>query len=185
MDLLFLIFFRCFSKMVDFGTPFEIRWGQQWHQNQPSGATDHKKSRRVSSKTTLLGRPCSPKPSRSAQYIIFLDFGIISDPGPATDRNEQSKNHVFFKPLLGHPFSHFFFDFFQKWSIWGPPSKSDGVKNGTKISQVTRKIEKSNLRAHFLAFQVLVRLRDQFLIDLWLTCAHFLQFLEPTPVDFG
>ena len=52
--------------MVDFGTPFEIRWGQTWHQNQPSGAANLKKSRRVSSKTTLLGRPCSPKPARSA-----------------------------------------------------------------------------------------------------------------------
>ena len=66
--------------MVDFGTPFEIRWGQKWHQNQPSGATNHKKSRRVSSKTKLLGRPCSSKPARSAQYIIFPDLGQISAP---------------------------------------------------------------------------------------------------------
>ena len=29
LDLLFLIFFRFFSKTVDFGTPFEIRWGQK------------------------------------------------------------------------------------------------------------------------------------------------------------
>ena len=35
----------------------------------------------------------------------------------------RSTNHVFFKPLLGPPFSHFFFDFFQKWSILGPPLK--------------------------------------------------------------
>ena len=41
-DLLFLIFFVFFSKTVDFGTPFEIRWGQKWHQNLPSGATNLK-----------------------------------------------------------------------------------------------------------------------------------------------
>ena len=39
--------------------------------------------------------------------------------------------------------------------------------------------------AHFLAFQILVRLRNQFLIDFWSTCANFLQFLEPTAIDFG
>jgi hypothetical protein len=32
------------------------------------------------------------------------------------------------------------------------------------------------LRAHFLAFQILVRLRDPFLIDFWSTCCHFLSF---------
>jgi hypothetical protein len=44
----------------------------------------------------------------------------------------------FWKPFWGPPFSHFF-DFFQKWSIGGPPSKSDGVQNGTKIRQVVPK----------------------------------------------
>ena len=29
LDLLLFIFLRLFSKMVDFGTPFEIRWGQK------------------------------------------------------------------------------------------------------------------------------------------------------------
>ena len=29
--------FFFFSKMVDFRTPFEIRWGQKWQQNHPSG----------------------------------------------------------------------------------------------------------------------------------------------------
>ena len=28
--------------MVDFGTPFEIQWGQKWHQNQPSGTQNRK-----------------------------------------------------------------------------------------------------------------------------------------------
>ena len=44
----------------------------------------------------------------------------------------RSKNHVFLKPLLGPPFSHWLFDLFQKLSIWGPPSKSDGIQNGNK-----------------------------------------------------
>ena len=80
LDLLFSFFPNIFQNMVDLGTPFEIRWGQKWYQNQPSGATDHKKSRRVSSKTKLVGRPCSSKPARSTQYIIFPDFGQISAP---------------------------------------------------------------------------------------------------------
>jgi hypothetical protein len=47
---------------------------------------------------------------------------------------------MFLKPFLGRPFSHFCSDVFQKRSIWGPPSKSDGVKNGTKINQVAPQI---------------------------------------------
>ena len=38
----FFIFCCFFSKMVDLGTPFEIRWGQKWHQNPPSSAKDSK-----------------------------------------------------------------------------------------------------------------------------------------------
>ena len=30
LDLLFLIFVRCFSKIVDFGIPFKIRWDPKW-----------------------------------------------------------------------------------------------------------------------------------------------------------
>ena len=44
----------------------------------------------------------------------------------------RSTNHVFSKPFLGPPFSHFF-RFFQKWSILGPPSKSDGVQNPLRV----------------------------------------------------
>ena len=67
---------------------------------------------------------------------------------PKSIRNSMTNrytNHVLFKPFLGPPFSHFFLIFVQKRSIWGPPWKSNGVKNGTKIRQVARKIEKSNL----------------------------------------
>ena len=43
----------------------------------------------------------------------------------------RSTNHIFSKPFLGPPFSHFLI--FIKWSILGPPSKSDGVKNPLRV----------------------------------------------------
>ena len=36
-------FFFDFFQTIDLGTPFEIRWGQKWHQNRPSSAKDSKK----------------------------------------------------------------------------------------------------------------------------------------------
>ena len=47
------------------------------------------------------------------------------------------------KPFLGPHFSKkkniiIFIFIFQKWSILGPPSKSDGVNNGTQIDQVVQ-----------------------------------------------
>ena len=39
----FFVFFKCFfSKMVDLWIPLKIQWGQKWHQNPPSGATNLK-----------------------------------------------------------------------------------------------------------------------------------------------
>jgi hypothetical protein len=55
---------------------------------------------------------------------------------PKSIRNSmtnQSQNHVCFKQFFGPPFSYFFFLYFQKWSILGPSSKSDGVKNPLRV----------------------------------------------------
>ena len=50
----FSYFSRFLSKMVDFGTPFEIRWGQQWHQNRPSGAKMASKPQRCTRLFSVL-----------------------------------------------------------------------------------------------------------------------------------
>jgi hypothetical protein len=47
---------------------------------------------------------------------------------------------MFLKPFLGRPFSHFFQMFFKNGGSGDPHSKSDGIKNGTKINQVVPQI---------------------------------------------
>ena len=44
LGFVFFSFFKLFSKMVDFATRFEIRWGQKRYQNRPSGAKHLNKS---------------------------------------------------------------------------------------------------------------------------------------------
>ena len=45
---------------------------------------------------------------------------------------KRSTNHVFFKPLLGPPFSHFFL-FFSKMVDFGTPLKIQWVKNPLRV----------------------------------------------------
>ena len=52
---------------------------------------------------------------------------------------------MFFQSRFLDLLFHIFFNLFQKWSIWGPPSKSDGIQNGTKIDQVAPKCWKSHM----------------------------------------
>ena len=51
-------------------------------------------------------------------------------------KKNQSKNHVCLKLFLGPHFFQFLLIFFKNGWFWDPHSKSDGVKNGTEISQV-------------------------------------------------
>jgi hypothetical protein len=54
----FLFVFRFFSKTIDLGTRFEIRWGQKWYQNRPSGAKHLNKSYGGCSFGPFCFKPC-------------------------------------------------------------------------------------------------------------------------------
>ena len=60
--------------MVDFGTPFEIRWGQKWHQNPPSGATNLKFLALCSVCVEFFGVPNSGSTSGSIFNGIWVDL---------------------------------------------------------------------------------------------------------------
>ena len=65
------------------------------------------------------------------------------------------------------------------------PMGSKMVPKSAKWCHKSQISSPMNLRAHFLAFQILVRLRDPFLIDCWSTCAHLLEALWRHLVDLG
>ena len=92
--------------------------------------------------------------------------------------------------FLGYRFCASIFSLFSRFytkkkDLGTPPGWQLGPKWHPKSPTWRHKASKKLSGAHFLAFQILVRLLDQFLIDFWSTWAHFLQFLEPTPIDFG
>ena len=71
--------------MVDFGTPFEIRWGQKWHQNPPSSAKDSKKgvfftghSRPVLAsafhETTVILVPLEPSVFKNIIFSMMIGY---------------------------------------------------------------------------------------------------------------
>ena len=72
----------------------------------------------------------------------------------------RSKNHVFFKPFLGPPFSHFFLIFFKSCRFWDPLRNPTGAKmapkstkwrhNGTQTSKVHSSFFGPDLLMHFV-----------------------------------
>ena len=63
-----------FSKMVNFGTPFEIRWAPKWHQNRPSG-------------TKIASKP--QRCTRLFSVLVFL-FMVVGLWGQKWHRNKLS-----------------------------------------------------------------------------------------------
>ena len=78
-----------------------------------------------------------------------------------------------------------FLIFFKTGRFWNPLENPMGSKMVPKSSNGAKMLKTNSTRSPPLAFQILFRFRDQFLMDLWSTCGHFLQFLESTPIDFG
>ncbi len=82
--------------------------------------------------------------------------------------NDKSINKsCFFEANFWTSFFSIFVDFFQKWSILGPPSKSDGVKNGTKIRQVVPQISNSYFMQRVFGGTQNVLLPGSFLERSW------------------
>ena len=82
---------------ADFGTPFEIRWGQKWHQNPPSGATSLKFLALCSVCFEFFGVPCSrPCFSRKHSNPRAVGTVILVPLGPSVFKN------MIFSMMIGY-----------------------------------------------------------------------------------
>ena len=89
----------------------------------------------------------------------------------------QSTNHVFSLSRFLDLLFLIFFDFFQKWSILGSPSKSDGVKNPLRVRGRTQQ----SVSAWFSPVAVSLSCTAPYLTSPFLLLSHWVSVSAGNP----